>query len=37
MMWLSLSFDHRLVEGAAAAEFLREIKDLLEFPAKVMF
>lgn len=37
MMWLSLSFDHRLVEGAAAAEFLREIKELLEFPAKVMF
>lgn len=37
MMWLSLAFDHRLVEGAPAAVFLKEIKDLLEFPAKVMF
>ncbi|MGM0603196.1 MAG: 2-oxo acid dehydrogenase subunit E2, partial [Bacillota bacterium] len=37
MMWLSLAFDHRLVEGAPAAAFLKEIKDLLEFPAKVMF
>ena len=37
MMWLSLAFDHRLVEGAPAASFLKEIKDLLEFPAKIMF
>jgi len=37
MMWLSLSFDHRLVEGVAAAKFLREIKDLIEMPGKVMF
>ncbi|ADQ15703.1 dihydrolipoamide acetyltransferase family protein [Halanaerobium hydrogeniformans] len=37
MMWLSLAFDHRLVEGAPAANFLNEIKELIEFPAKVMF
>jgi len=37
MMWLSLSFDHRLVEGAPAAQFLKEIKDLLEMPGRVMF
>ncbi len=29
---LSLSFDHRLVDGAPAAEFLRGVKDYLEHP-----
>lgn len=32
VMNLSLSFDHRLVDGAPAAEFLRRIKRLLERP-----
>ena len=31
-MWLSLTFDHRLVDGAPAARFLRYIKDLIEEP-----
>jgi len=30
MMTLSLSFDHRIVDGAPAAQFLRKIKDTLE-------
>jgi pyruvate dehydrogenase E2 component (dihydrolipoamide acetyltransferase) len=32
IMWLSLTFDHRLVDGAPAARFLRYIKDLIEDP-----
>lgn len=32
MMTLSLVFDHRVVDGAKAAQFLREIKELLEDP-----
>jgi len=30
MMYLSLSFDHRLVDGAPAAMFLQQLKDRLE-------
>jgi pyruvate dehydrogenase E2 component (dihydrolipoamide acetyltransferase) len=33
MMTLSLSFDHRIVDGAPAAEFLWKIKETLENPA----
>ncbi|MED4582725.1 dihydrolipoamide acetyltransferase family protein [Brevibacillus choshinensis] len=32
MMSLSLSFDHRVMDGAPAAAFLQEIKELLELP-----
>lgn len=32
MMVLSLSFDHRIVDGALAAQFLKKIKDYLEDP-----
>jgi pyruvate dehydrogenase E2 component (dihydrolipoamide acetyltransferase) len=32
MMWLSLTFDHRLVDGAPAARFLQRIKHLVEQP-----
>lgn len=30
--WLSLTFDHRLVDGAPAARFLQYLKDLIERP-----
>jgi pyruvate dehydrogenase E2 component (dihydrolipoamide acetyltransferase) len=30
VMMLSLSYDHRIIDGAPAAEFLRKIKDKLE-------
>ena len=30
MMYLSLSFDHRLIDGAPAARFLQQLKDRLE-------
>ncbi|MBN1811563.1 MAG: 2-oxo acid dehydrogenase subunit E2 [Anaerolineae bacterium] len=32
MMWLSLTFDHRLVDGAPAARFLQRVKQLIEEP-----
>ncbi|MFN2224582.1 MAG: 2-oxo acid dehydrogenase subunit E2, partial [Candidatus Promineifilaceae bacterium] len=32
MMALSLTFDHRLVDGAPAARFLQRIKQLIERP-----
>jgi 2-oxoisovalerate dehydrogenase E2 component (dihydrolipoyl transacylase) len=33
MMNLSSSFDHRVVDGSDAAEFIQELKGLLEQPA----
>ena len=35
MMVLSLAFDHRLVDGAPAAQFLQYLKDLIETPNEV--
>jgi pyruvate/2-oxoglutarate dehydrogenase complex dihydrolipoamide acyltransferase (E2) component len=32
LMYLSLAFDHRVVDGAPAAQFLQRIKQLLEAP-----
>ena len=32
MMYLSLTFDHRVVDGAPAAEFLQKLKGYLEDP-----
>ena len=32
MMWLSLTFDHRLVDGAPAARFLQRISQYIESP-----
>jgi 2-oxoisovalerate dehydrogenase E2 component (dihydrolipoyl transacylase) len=33
MMNLSSSFDHRVVDGMDAAEFIKAVQALLEFPA----
>lgn len=35
MMGLSLSFDHRIVDGAPAAQWLRLLMDLIEEPHKI--
>ena len=35
MMVLSLVFDHRLVDGAPAAQFMQYLKDLIEAPNEV--
>lgn len=36
MMSLSLSFDHRVIDGAAAAAFLTELKSILEEPFRLL-
>lgn len=36
MMTLSLSFDHRLVDGAEGAKFLKDVADILEQPGRAM-
>ena len=36
MMALSLSFDHRVIDGALGQNFINEIKDLLENPRLLM-
>lgn len=36
MMPLSLSYDHRLVDGGAAARYLNDIKSCLENPGKLL-
>ena len=36
MLPLSLSYDHRLVDGAAAARFLNEVKGYLEAPGRLL-
>lgn len=37
MMFLALSYDHRIVDGKEAVTFLNTIKDLLEDPARLLF
>lgn len=36
MMPLSLSYDHRLVDGATAARFLNEVKNYLQVPGRLL-
>ena len=36
MMYLALSYDHRLIDGKDAVQFLVAIKDLLEDPARIL-
>jgi 2-oxoglutarate dehydrogenase E2 component (dihydrolipoamide succinyltransferase) len=36
MMWLALSYDHRLVDGTPAVKFLRRVCELLESPERLL-
>jgi 2-oxoglutarate dehydrogenase E2 component (dihydrolipoamide succinyltransferase) len=36
MMYLALSYDHRIVDGKEAIGFLVRVKQLLEDPARLM-
>ena len=36
MMSLTLSYDHRIVDGAPAAQFLARVKDYLENPCLML-
>ena len=37
VMYLALSYDHRLIDGREAVIFLKRIKDLVESPEKLLF
>jgi len=36
MMYLALSYDHRLIDGRDAVRFLVAIKEMIEYPAKIL-
>ena len=36
MMYLALSYDHRIIDGKEAVQFLVTIKDMLEDPARLL-
>ena len=36
MMYVALTYDHRIVDGREAVTFLRRIKDLIEEPARML-
>lgn len=37
MMYLALSYDHRIIDGRESVGFLKMVKDLLENPVKMIF
>lgn len=36
MMYLALTYDHRLIDGREAVLFLRRIKDVVEDPQRLL-
>lgn len=36
MMYLALSYDHRMIDGKEAVQFLVTVKDILEDPARIL-
>ena len=36
VMYLALSYDHRLIDGLQSVSFLVRVKELLETPARMM-
>jgi 2-oxoglutarate dehydrogenase E2 component (dihydrolipoamide succinyltransferase) len=36
MMYLALTYDHRVVDGREAVTFLKRIKDTVEDPSRLM-
>ena len=36
MMYLALSYDHRLIDGREAVQFLVAIKGMIEDPARIL-
>jgi len=37
MMYLALSYDHRIIDGSQAVGFLKRIKELVEDPERILF
>ena len=36
MMYLALSYDHRMIDGKEAVQFLVTVKELLQDPARIL-
>ena len=36
MMYVALSYDHRIVDGKGAVTFLKTIKELVENPVRIL-
>ena len=36
MMYLAMSYDHRIIDGRDSVTFLRTIKELLEDPSRIL-
>jgi len=36
MMYLALSYDHRIIDGSEAVQFLVTVKETLEFPGRIL-
>jgi 2-oxoglutarate dehydrogenase E2 component (dihydrolipoamide succinyltransferase) len=36
MMYVALSYDHRIIDGREAVQFLVHVKELLEEPARIL-
>jgi 2-oxoglutarate dehydrogenase E2 component (dihydrolipoamide succinyltransferase) len=37
MMYVALTYDHRLIDGATGVQFLKKVKELVEDPARFVF
>jgi 2-oxoglutarate dehydrogenase E2 component (dihydrolipoamide succinyltransferase) len=37
MMYLALSYDHRVIDGSDSVSFLVRVKDLISDPRKILF
>ena len=37
MMYIALTYDHRVVDGREAVTFLKRIKECVESPARMLF
>ena len=36
MMYVALTYDHRIVDGREAVSFLKRVKDLIEDPTRIL-
>jgi 2-oxoglutarate dehydrogenase E2 component (dihydrolipoamide succinyltransferase) len=36
MMYIALTYDHRIVDGREAVTFLKRVKEVLESPARML-
>jgi len=37
MMYLALSYDHRIIDGKESVGFLKTVKEMLENPSSIIF